>query len=73
MSQFSACGTLATSLSMIDPGILKWKMKSSEVMNVAYWFLGSYIVFPFQVCSLARSLAFANHFALAVEGKLFRE
>lgn len=33
-------------------------------MEVAYVFLGSYIVFPFQLCSLALSFAFADHFAL---------
>ena len=48
-------------------------MKSAKVMEVAYPFLGSYIVFPFQLCSLAVSLAFANHFVLDIEVKPFKE
>lgn len=73
MSQLSAGGTLETSWNMIDPGILKWKMKSSEVMKVAYLSLGSHIIFSFQLGGLVKSLAFANHFPLAIKGKVFRE
>lgn len=65
MNQYTPRGALATSLSVIDPGILKLKMKSSKFMEVTSPFLGHYIFsIPLQFCNLAVSLAFANHFAL---------
>lgn len=74
MNQYTPRGALATSLSVIDPGILKLKMKSSKFMKVTSPFSGCYMFsIPIQFCNLAVSLAFANHFALAIEGKPFRK